>query len=107
MKGIAGWLIQRITGLILIAGLIVHFSVMHFSGPSQITFDVVIRRLSNPYWKVFDLCFLVTILFHGFNGLWGIALEYIRSVRLLKFSQTVIVAMVSLLLVTGIYIIAL
>ena len=71
------------------------------------TFDVVIRRLSNPYWKVFDLCFLVTILFHGFNGLWGIALEYIRSVRLLKFSQTVIVAMVSLLLVTGIYIITL
>ncbi len=107
MKGVAGWLIQRITGLILLAGLIVHFSVMHFSGPKQITFDVVIRRLSNPYWKVFDLCFLVAILFHGFNGLWGIAIEYISSVRLLRFSQALIVTMASLLLVTGVYIITL
>jgi len=107
MKGVAGWIFQRVTGVILIAGLILHFSTMHFSGPSQTTFDFVIRRLSNPYWKAFDICFLVTMLYHGFNGLWGIALEYISSLKLLRLSQTLIVGMVLLLLATGVYIITL
>jgi succinate dehydrogenase / fumarate reductase membrane anchor subunit len=107
VKGTSGWLFQRVTGMVLIAGLVVHFLVMHFSGPSQITFDFVMRRLSNPFWKAFDICFLVTILYHGFNGLWGIALEYVGSMKLLRISQALITAMVLGLLVTGVYIITL
>jgi hypothetical protein len=59
MKGVAGWLFQRLTGLVLIAGLLLHFSIMHFSGQEQITYAFVLKRISNPYWKAFDLFFPV------------------------------------------------
>ena len=107
MKGAIGWLFQRLTGLVLIAGLLLHFSVMHFSGQQQVTYEVVLRRISNPLWKAFDLFFLAVILSHGFNGLWGIAREYISSARVLKFFQGLIVVSVVALLITGIYIITL
>lgn len=107
MKGTAGWLFQRLSGVILIAGLLLHFSVMHFSGQEQITYAFVIKRISTPSWKAFDLLFLVIILYHGFNGLWGIAAEYAGSARLLKLFQGLILISVCLLLITGIYIIAL
>jgi succinate dehydrogenase / fumarate reductase membrane anchor subunit len=107
VRGAIGWLFQRLTGAVLIAGLILHFSVMHFSGQQQVTYEVVLRRISNPLWKTFDVCFLGVILFHGFNGLWGIALEYTRSAGLLKFFQGVILVSVCALLITGIYIITL
>jgi len=107
MNGIAGWLFQRVTGLVLIAGLLLHFSTMHFSGQEQITYAFVLKRISSPYWKAFDLLFLVTTLFHGFNGLWGIALEYAGSGRLLKVFQGIMLISVISLLLTGIYIITL
>jgi succinate dehydrogenase / fumarate reductase membrane anchor subunit len=107
VRGAVGWLFQRLTGLVLIAGLLLHFSTMHFSGPQQVTYEVVLRRISNPLWKTFDLFFLAVILSHGFYGLWGIALEYIRSAKLLKLFQGVILVSVCVLLITGIYIITL
>ena len=79
MKGILGWLLQRVSGLVLLAGLIVHFSVLHYSGPEEAKFEFVLGRLSNPYWRAFDMVFLISVVFHGFNGLWGIAVEYVRS----------------------------
>ena len=78
-----------------------------FSFPQQITYAFVLKRISNPFWKAFDLLFLVTILFHGFNGLWGIALEYAGAGRMLKVFQGIILVSVGALLLTGIYIITL
>ncbi len=106
MKGM-GWLFQRFTGVILIAGLILHFSVMHFSGEGQINYEIVVRRLSSLWWKGFDLIFLLAIVSHGFNGLWGIALEYAGSDRKLKFFEAVIILSIISLLATGVYIITL
>ncbi len=107
MKGLAGWLLQRMTGLLLIAGLIVHFTVMHFSGEQQISHEFVLRRISSPYWKAFDLAFLFSVIYHGFNGLWGIALEYVYSPRWLKFSQGMLLVSGGLLALTGVYIVTL
>jgi succinate dehydrogenase membrane anchor subunit len=107
VRGALGWLFQRLTGLVLIAGLLLHFSIMHFSGQQQITYEVVLRRISNPLWKAFDLFFLGVVLFHGFNGFWGIATEYIRSARVLKVSRGIILVSVFVLLITGIYLITL
>ncbi len=105
MKGVAGWVFQRVTGLLLIAGLIVHFTVMHFSGEQQISHEFVLKRISSPYWKAFDLAFLSSVIYHGFNGLWGIALEYVYSPRWLKFSQGVLLVCGGLLVATGVYIV--
>ncbi len=105
MKGVMWWLFQRVTGVVLIACLAIHFGVMHFSGGQQISHEFVFRRISSPYWKAFDLVFLTSVIFHGFNGLWGLALEYVGSPIWLKFSKGVILTSASVLVLTGVYIV--
>jgi succinate dehydrogenase / fumarate reductase membrane anchor subunit len=101
------WLVHRITGAFLLAGLFVHFMVMHFTGHEQITHEYVRARLTNPYWKAFDLLFLFSAVYHGYNGLWGIVLEYLGSSRFLRIAQTAVLMVALLLIVAGINIIVL
>lgn len=107
MKGAAEWLFQRVTGLLLMAGLLVHFGIMHFSGAHQISHEFVLRRISSPYWKTFDLAFLFSIIYHGFNGLWGITLEYVGSPEWLRFFKYVLLTSAFVLVLTGVYIVTL
>jgi len=110
-KGVFGWLFQRISGVVLLAGVAIHFYFMHYSGHveghEQTEYEMVIKRLSNPYWIAFDLVFLLSLIYHGFNGMWGIALEYIKPPQLLDFFRTLIVGSACLLIFVGIYIITL
>jgi len=102
--GVILWLLQRVSGVILVVGLFIHFYLMHFSGPEQLTHTSVTNRLSNPFWIGFNGIFLLSAIYHGFNGLWGIVLEYVSSKRLLKICQGLLFTTASLLIVTGIYI---
>ncbi|MFZ5997516.1 MAG: succinate dehydrogenase, hydrophobic membrane anchor protein [Nitrospirota bacterium] len=106
MKGVWGWLFQRITAVFLVAGLALHFIIMHYSGPEQISHEVVMRRLSNPFWKTFDTVFLISAIYHGFNGMWGIAVEYVRGPLLLRALQFFLFVTAALLAGVGIYIIS-
>ncbi|MFO0754008.1 MAG: succinate dehydrogenase, hydrophobic membrane anchor protein [Thermodesulfovibrionales bacterium] len=103
----AGWLFQRVTGVLLVAGLAVHFLVMHFSGPEKITHAVVLERISSPWWKTFDVVFLSAALYHGFNGLWGLAEEYIRPAGLRRAAKTALFLLAAVLYAVGISIVAL
>ncbi len=47
-------------------------------GEHLITYEKVITRLSNPFWKLFNILFLVFGLYHGFNGIFNIIDDYIR-----------------------------
>jgi len=107
VKGVLGWLFQRVTGALLVAGLLIHFMIMHFSGPEQISHAAVLRRLSNPYWKVFDAAFLLSVIYHGFNGLWGLAHEYVHSAMLLRTVQASLLTSALLLMAVGIVILTL
>jgi succinate dehydrogenase / fumarate reductase membrane anchor subunit len=106
VKGVAGWLFQRLTGILLIAGLMLHFAIMHFSGPQEITYAFVMKRFSSPWWKTFDIAFLLTAIFHGYNGFQGLALEYVSSEWLLRLSQAVILLFAAALALAGISIVA-
>jgi succinate dehydrogenase / fumarate reductase membrane anchor subunit len=99
------WLFQRLTGLVLFVGLFVHFLVMHYTGGEQIDYQTVMARLNNPLWVAFDLIFLLSVLYHGFNGLWGIVTEYTSDGMLRRFLHAVIVLAVIGLTVTGVTII--
>jgi len=107
LKSGAAWLLQRVTGLFLLAGVLFHFFFMHFTGEKQITYEIVIHRLSSPSWKVFDSLFLISAIYHGFNGMWGLSLEYLRGEKLRGITQVVILVSTVLLLATGVYIISL
>jgi succinate dehydrogenase / fumarate reductase membrane anchor subunit len=98
------WFLQRISGIFLFAGLIVHFYIMHYSGSDQVGYEAVIRRISSPYWITFDLLFLLSAIYHGFNGLWGVAVEYITSDGLLRSVQYLILTVSLVLFSAGIFI---
>ncbi|MBZ0155925.1 MAG: succinate dehydrogenase, hydrophobic membrane anchor protein [Alphaproteobacteria bacterium] len=107
MKGVVGWLLQRVTGVLLVAGLAVHFLVMHFSGPEKITHAVVLERISTPWWKTFDVVFLTSVIYHGFYGMWGLAEEYIRPEGLRRAAKAALLLMAAVLYAVGIYIVTL
>lgn len=82
MRGQAGgsgaflWLFQRVSGLAILVMLSVHIWVNHYSPGGFTTYDKMALRLANPVWKAFDLTFLVLLLFHGFNGIWTVVVDY-------------------------------
>ncbi len=107
MKGVLGWLFQRVTGVVLVAGLAIHFIMMHYAGTGQTSYEAVARRLTNPFWKAFDLAFLGAVIYHGFNGLWGMADEYVSSRPLTVLLKGALFITALLLTVVGVYIVSL
>jgi succinate dehydrogenase hydrophobic anchor subunit len=59
--------------------------------------------LKISYPSVFKLAFVLSAVFHGFYGLWGIAEEHIRQSALLKAVRAFILASAFLLASAGIY----
>lgn len=76
------WFLQRLTGILLVITLLIHFVVMHFtaygSGDAY-TYARVVSRLQNPWYKLLDMCFLTFAVFHGFHGLWMVGRDYLHS----------------------------
>ena len=79
--GALNWFIQRISGVVLLIVLLVHFWVLHFFPPAggEITYQTVMLRLSHPLWRTIDLVFLVFGLYHGANGVLLVIHDYIRQ----------------------------
>jgi len=91
------WLFHRLTGIILVVGLLYHFHLMHFMGHDNYSYEAVMKRLGDPAWKTFNIVFLFSALYHGFYGLNGIITEYIKS-NFLKNSLNVLVFILPLVL---------
>jgi succinate dehydrogenase / fumarate reductase membrane anchor subunit len=75
-KGLSLWLLQRLSGIYLIFGMIVHFWLLHFSGEEQIGFHKVTERLKEPCWVVFDASLLITVLYHALVGAYRIICDF-------------------------------
>jgi len=71
------WFIQRITGLILAVGVVIHFLMFHYFGYKLgLTYLEARDRLISPVWITFYSVLLGMSIFHGMNGLWGIFIDY-------------------------------
>ncbi len=83
------WFIQRITGLILAIGVVIHFLMFHYFGYKLgLTYLEARDRLISPVWITFYSVLLGMATFHGMNGLWGIFLDYNlrqKPKRIIKF----------------------
>jgi succinate dehydrogenase hydrophobic membrane anchor protein len=106
LKGVLGWFLQRASGVVLVAGMAWHFYTMHFAGPEALSYDAVRARFDSPLWVVFNALFLVAVIYHGFGGLWGIALEYLRGTAL-NMARGLIIASAAGLAIAGFYILTL
>lgn len=78
-SGAGRWLIQRISGIALLVLLLTHFGITHYFPGGDVTYQKVALRLSQPFWKFFNLTFLVLCLFHGLNGAWTLLEDYVEK----------------------------
>jgi succinate dehydrogenase hydrophobic anchor subunit len=49
-----------------------HYILMHYDLGSGHTFNAVLERMRQPFWKTFDLTFITLGLYHGLNGTWNV-----------------------------------
>ncbi|GAB4331102.1 MAG: hypothetical protein Kow0099_02220 [Candidatus Abyssubacteria bacterium] len=80
-RGLWSWFLQRVTGLYLVFGMAVHIIVLPLSRDA-ITFESVSSRLQHVGWMVFDYSLLAVCVYHGFNGLWSVFVDFNPSDRL-------------------------
>lgn len=101
------WFSQRLTGVVLVLLLGLHFAIQHFlDTPSSGVLDyaTVTSRFANPWYKTLDLVFVVLALSHGLNGVWMVTEDFFHKPwqRLVIWSTlaTVGVALFALAVVT-------
>ena len=75
-SGSFSWVIQRVTGIVLVIVMIGHYILMHYNPQSGHTYDAVLARMQSNWYRVLDLTFVVLGMYHGLNGLWSIFRDY-------------------------------
>ena len=73
-SGLWPWFVQRVTGLFLVFGLLVHVIKIHVID-KDVDFGIVADKLMSPGWVFFDFLLLAACIYHGFNGVWQIYLD--------------------------------
>ena len=85
MRSAVEWYLQRITGALLVLLLAAHFWVEHFMSATlrkgELTYAIILARISDARWQFIDIAFLLVALYHGLNGLRNILLDYSRIGR--------------------------
>ncbi len=85
------WFMQRITGIALVVLLVGHYILMHATPDSGHTYQAVLNRLNNPFWKAIDLGFLTFGLWHGLNGTWNVIRDFKMKTGWTIFFQSAII----------------
>ncbi|MDP6824262.1 MAG: hypothetical protein QF554_13330 [Dehalococcoidia bacterium] len=84
------WFLQRVTGLLLIALVLLHGWFNHFAQidafeaglqDEPVVFSVVADRLTRVGFIALDLALLTLVLFHGLNGVRTVLLEWRPAAR--------------------------
>lgn len=75
-SGASSWVLQRISGLVLVVLMIGHYILMHYHPDSGHTYDAVLGRMQFSWYRIIDLVFLTLGMYHGLNGIWGIFRDY-------------------------------
>lgn len=99
--GVKHWFWQRWTGVVLVILLFVHFFITHFNGHDHITYEMVLERLSNPVWKLFDLAFLYFAAYHGIMGALSVVLDYKINSKLKVAIYSFFLALISYIVIFG------
>jgi len=105
-KGFVSWFLQRITALLLVIGLGVHFYVFHFSPDRYVSryYDKIVERFCSPGWIAFHVCLLALVIYHGLNGVWCIINDYNIGNKCADFLKQALWFVGLLLFGTGVYI---
>ncbi|MCH7493763.1 succinate dehydrogenase, hydrophobic membrane anchor protein [bacterium] len=100
-KGSAGWWFQRVSGVLLIFFVGLHFVDVHFiRGLDNLNFEDVAAKWNQPGWRIADAILLVLAMVHGTNGVESVLEDYAgarRTQRVWRPLLRGLVAIISLL----------
>jgi succinate dehydrogenase hydrophobic anchor subunit len=72
-----GWIVQAITGVLVLVLITVHMIANHFIVSRGLrNFDDVVAYLSNPIFIVWEVVFLAVVTWHGLLGLRAILFDF-------------------------------
>ncbi len=78
------WLMQRVTGIILLPILLAHYVVTHLHTDHYVSYDKIAARVQTPTWKFLNIAFLTIVLLHGLYGVWNVLLDYLSKRPVLR-----------------------
>jgi len=79
LGGMLGWLLQRLSAVIIFGILVVHLLVIEYTTPGEpITFAESVQRLQNPLFPSLWLILLGAGLYHALYGLRNVILDFIK-----------------------------
>jgi succinate dehydrogenase cytochrome b556 subunit len=79
--GVWGWLMQRVTAVVLIVGLGTHLVATHILNIGDLSYDNIAARLAGAFFIIIDVGLLAAAIFHGLNGLRMVLLDYFWNAR--------------------------
>jgi len=97
------WFFMRISGIILLFLVLIHFFIMHVmeEGVERVDFEFVAARWNSVGWKAFDWVLLFLALLHGANGLRIIIEDYVRSPGKRTAAKGTLYAVTTILMIMG------
>ncbi|WP_230972346.1 succinate dehydrogenase [Archaeoglobus neptunius] len=75
------WILQMLTGLIMVVLVTVHFYVTHMISHDALEYSAVVERVSSPVFQGMYALLLLVVSFHAFNGLRAIVLDTNAGMR--------------------------
>ena len=91
-SGSFSWVMQRITGIVLVVVMISHYILMHYHPENGHTYEAVLARMQSSWYRVLDLTFIVLGMYHGLNGIWAIFRDY----RLKQWQTITILSLITI-----------
>jgi succinate dehydrogenase / fumarate reductase cytochrome b subunit len=68
-SGMTAQVVQRVTGLLLLAYLFLHVRTIHELSKGPVAFNAAIATFRNPFFKLLEIALLGTVILHALNGI--------------------------------------
>jgi len=76
LVGMSAWVIQRVTGILLLVYLFLHVETIHQLSAGPAEFDRQMAFYSTPFFKLLEIGLLATVILHALNGIRLIVLDF-------------------------------
>jgi succinate dehydrogenase hydrophobic anchor subunit len=90
------WVLQRVTGALLLFFLTFHLWLSHYFDTENFFYRILLHDLPPYGWNILRFLFLITIIFHGGNGLYTVLSSFIKrgkALSLIAFSIIILAFM--------------
>ncbi len=68
-SGMLAWVLQRVTGLLLLVYLLIHVHTINKMSQGPAAFDEALVTFRNPVFKLLEIGLLGTVVLHAVNGI--------------------------------------